>query len=133
VAYPTADLTVKHDLPTCRYTDVTGQLCGVPGAECLIEVKATVGDASRRFPITSKEWDLAMDCWRRRNDTSTGTARLYVIIRVERVLTQPRIAAVLPDPAALWDAGQLQLSFEKLFVESFPCLPLASDASESAS
>jgi hypothetical protein len=106
--------------------DVTGQLCGVPGAECLIEVKATVGDASCRFPITASEWDLAMECWRERIDARpAGTARMYVIIRVEHALTQPRIAAVLPDPAALWAAGQLHLSFGQMFVDSFPCLPLA--------
>jgi hypothetical protein len=102
--------------------------------ECLIEVKATVGDASRRFPITASEWDLAMECWRQRSEASpTGTARMYVIIRVEHVLTQPRIAAVLPDPAALWAAGQLHLSFGHMYVEAFPSLPLAVGAAAGSS
>lgn len=75
-----------------------GNLCGLPGAECYVEVKATSNAGSSPFFITQREWELARELSSVGHaSTATGpegTPRRYVIVRVGQALDNPHIHAV---------------------------------------
>ena len=67
---------------------------------CKIEVKASVGDGSGPFPITSNEWETAREC-------HTTDGELYVIVRIAHVRTAPVITDIICDPFELYRKGQV--------------------------
>jgi hypothetical protein len=72
-----------------------------PGQECLIEVKASSGQAES-FPISMAEWERAKAAHCNPKET-------YMIIRVVDTLTSPRITDILIDPVSLEKLGKLRL------------------------
>lgn len=92
------------------YIDRAGKLTGSPGLECRIEVKATSGDGSAPFPMTTPEWDSAQACH------YSGGKSCFLIVRVADVRTAPRIVDIIRDPFALWKARNLTISARDLWV-----------------
>jgi hypothetical protein len=94
-----------------KYRDSTGKLTGRSDSSvCLIEVKATTGDGSQPFEMSANEWEVAQQC---HTDPASG---LYVIIRVVKITTNPRIADVLIDPLRLYAMGQLTYAKTDLLI-----------------
>lgn len=94
------DDTLGYDF---RYLDVSGKLCGNPGVECLIDVKSNAGSMRERFTISPHEWRLAEECHH-------GGDRVYVILRVFNVATDPGFGERLIDPVQRVEEGTLSLT-----------------------
>lgn len=95
------------------YTDTDGKLTGsADGPTCLIEVKATTGDATGPFPMTDNEWYVAEECYK------GGQEATYIVVRVAAVVESPRIADVLVDPVRLWQENRLSIANHDLLVRS---------------
>ncbi len=77
---------------------------------CRIEVKATTGDGTQPFDMSTNEWEVAYDC-----HNSDGK-EVYIIVRIRSVDTKPFIADVLVDPIAMREAGVLDYSSRNLLV-----------------
>ena len=90
------------------YDDLQGDLGGVPGARCLIEVKANGGPLSSRFMFTRHEWEVALE--------ANARGDVYLIARVSHVDSQPRVAAVLPDPVAMIHREELELQVQSYWI-----------------
>ena len=90
------------------YDDLQGALGGVPGARCLIEVKANGGPLSSRFMFTRHEWEVALE--------ANARGDVYLIARVSHVDSQPRVAVVLPDPVAMIHRGELELQVQSYWI-----------------
>lgn len=93
------------------YTDVDGQLTGLPGApKCFIEVKSSTGDSDQAFYMTVGEWTRAEECHR------SGGREVYLIVRVSHVDTAPCITDILIDPVAMKQKGLLKLAETEFWV-----------------
>jgi hypothetical protein len=92
-----------------RYSDVEGKLAGRPGALCLVEVKASSGDATGPFPLSVNEWNRA-------HQAHESGDEVYVIVRVARVCDRPEITDVIVDPVQLLREGKLRVDAKGLEV-----------------
>ncbi|MEO2013082.1 MAG: DUF3883 domain-containing protein [Fuerstiella sp.] len=94
-----------------EYRDWAGRLTGRENSPmCRIEVKATTGDGTQPFDMSTNEWEVAYDC-----HNSDGK-EVYIIVRIRSVDTKPFIADVLVDPIAMREAGVLDYSSRNLLV-----------------
>lgn len=106
--YGEGDDSLGYDF---EYYDMKGTLPGnasVP--RCLIEVKSTAQDGADAFEMTTNEWETAIRCH------TGGEKAVYVIVRVMRTASQPRIMDILVDPIQLHLDGVLDYSSCDLLV-----------------
>jgi hypothetical protein len=95
------------------YTDIEGKLTGRTDCpSCLIEVKATTGDATTPFPMTENEWYVAEESYKGSKN------EVYVIIRVADATETPRIADLIVNPVKLWQEKRLSIVNHDLLVSS---------------
>ncbi len=94
------DDTLGYDF---QYIDITGALCGRPGAECFIEVKANARAMRPRCSVSRNEWNLAEKCH------ATAT-QVFVILRVAEIAGDGVIAAIIVDPVQFVNDGAMSLS-----------------------
>lgn len=99
------------------YYDQEGRLCGQPGTMCLLEVKATTGKGAAPFLISGNEWRAAQELEGAGGRNDPEGPQVYMIVRVERVTTRPRVFSILVDPSAMWRRGLLTVMGEKLVIE----------------
>jgi len=94
-----------------EYHDMSGTLTGDAAVQrCLIEVKSTTQDGTDAFEMTTNEWETAIRCH------AGGEKAVYVIIRVVRTTSQPKIMDILVDPVQLHLDGVLDYSSRDLLV-----------------
>ena len=106
--YSAGDDRLGYDF---EYRDSYGKLTGRDDLPmCRIEVKATTGDGTNAFDMSTNEWDVAYEC--HNNDE----AEVYIVVRVASVAQQPTIADVLVDPVDLRQQGVLDYSSRNLLV-----------------
>ena len=94
------DDTLGYDF---HYIDVTGALCGRPGAECFIEVKANARAMRPRCSVSRNEWNLATAC-------HASATQAFVIVRVAGIVEEPRVAAIIVDPVQFVSDGAMAIS-----------------------
>lgn len=94
------DDTLGYDF---HYIDVTGALCGRPGAECFIEVKANARAMRPRCAVSRNEWNLATAC-------HASTTQVFVIVRVAGIAEDATVAAIIVDPVQFVTDGAMSLS-----------------------
>ncbi|MBK9369621.1 MAG: DUF3883 domain-containing protein, partial [Deltaproteobacteria bacterium] len=94
------DDTLGYDF---HYIDVTGALCGRPGAECFIEVKANARAMRPRCSVSRNEWNLATAC-------HASTSQVFVIVRVAGIAEDATLAAIIVDPVQFVTDGAMALS-----------------------
>ena len=84
------------------YHDVSGMLSGRTDApEVYLEVKATSEEGSAPFELSANEWETALRI------SLENTNRVYVILRVARVRTAPKLHRIFVDPVQLKRDGFL--------------------------
>lgn len=101
-----ADNDAGYDL---RAVDVEGKISGIKGADCLIEVKSSTGDACGPFPMSWNEWSVADEC-------HEEEGRCYVIFRVAFADSDPALVDVIVDPVGLEREQVLRVSSKDLWV-----------------
>jgi len=94
-----------------EYYDMRGILTGNATVQrCLLEVKSTSQDGTNAFEMTTNEWETAIRC-------HAGSEKaVYVIIRVIRTASKPKIMDILVDPVQLHLDGFLDYSSRDLLV-----------------
>jgi hypothetical protein len=106
--YGEGDDSLGYDF---EYYDMQGVLAGnalVP--RCLIEVKSTAQDGTDTFEMSTNEWETAIRCH------AGGEQAVYVILRVIRTATRPKLLDILVDPIHLHLNGVLDYSSRDLLV-----------------
>jgi len=94
-----------------EYHDMSGKLTGnVNVQRCLLEVKSTSQEETDAFEMSTNEWETAIRCH------TGGEKAIYVIIRVVRTSSQPKIMDILVDPVQLHLDGVLDYSSRDLLV-----------------
>lgn len=78
----------------------------------LIEVKATEGDGSGAFPMSTLEWRTAVET------SYADDESVYVIVRVRYIGEEPEIHDIIVDPAELERQGLLKLTNKDLWVRA---------------
>lgn len=79
-------------------------------SHCLIEVKATEGDGSGAFPMSTSEWRTAVET------SYADDESVYVIVRVRYIGEEPEIHDIIVDPVELEREGLLRLTNKDLWV-----------------
>lgn len=93
-----------------EYHDTKGLLTGNSGVpRCFVEVKSNADEMGGTFEISTNEWETAIRCHKERDAQ-------YVIVRVERTASIPRIVDILIDPIQLHLDGVLDYSSRDLLV-----------------
>ena len=106
--YGEGDDSLGYDF---EYYDMRGILTGNATVQrCLLEVKSTSQDGTNAFEMTTNEWETAIRC-------HAGSEKaVYVIIRVIRTASKPKIMDILVDPVQLHLDGFLDYSSRDLLV-----------------